>query len=191
MHLVYCGYTCARGGMLKIGDGCELGVTTLIVMLNLLLLCCVLVEYLNYWVVYFVASLVYTDLTGCLLYKALFSTYKWRTDLSKLQSADFIFSIKICVSLFVCGLPSIPAFNTLHTDLPHHIAAIAGKHDFGAFIELTETVLELNTIFQPSIHSQVNRLPRVPNVTAPPAPPLPPSNFSRPSFPHIEEGTHL
>ena len=34
MHLVYCGDACARGGMLEIGDGCELGVTTLIVMLN-------------------------------------------------------------------------------------------------------------------------------------------------------------
>ena len=34
MHLVYCDDACARGGMLEIGDGCELGVTTLIVMLN-------------------------------------------------------------------------------------------------------------------------------------------------------------
>ena len=46
----------------------------LLLCLILLLLCHVLVEYLNYMVVYFVASLVYTDLTGCLLYKALFST---------------------------------------------------------------------------------------------------------------------
>ena len=99
---------------------------------------------------------------------------KWRTGLSKLQSANFIFSIKICISLFVRGLPPIPAFNTLRADLPRRIAAISGEHDFGAFIELTETVLQLDTIFRPSIYSQVNRAPRAPNVTAPPAPTLPP-----------------
>ena len=99
---------------------------------------------------------------------------RWRTGLSKLQSANFIFSIKICVNLFVRGLPSIPAFNTLRADLPRRIAAITGDRDFSAFIELTETVLELDTIFRPSIHSQVNRPPRAPAVTAPPAPPLPP-----------------
>ena len=91
-----------------------------------------------------------------------------------MQSANFIFSIEICVSLFVCGLPPIPAFNTLRADLPRRIAAITGEHDFGAFIELTETVLELDTIFRPTIHSQANRPPRAPNVTVPPAPPLPP-----------------
>ena len=30
---------------------------------------------------------------------------KWRVRLSKLQSAHFMFNIKICISLFVCGLP--------------------------------------------------------------------------------------
>ena len=82
--------------------------------------------------------------------------------------------LEICVNLFVRGLPSIPAFNTLRADLPRRIAAITGDRDFSAFIELTETVLELDTIFRPSIHSQVNRPPRAPAVTAPPAPPLPP-----------------
>ena len=99
---------------------------------------------------------------------------KWRTGLSKLQSANFIFSIKICVNLFVRGLPSIPAFNTLRADLPRCIAAITGERAFSAFIELTETVLELDTIFRPSIHSQANSPPHAPAVTAPPAPPLPP-----------------
>ena len=98
---------------------------------------------------------------------------KWRIGLSKLQSAHFVFSIKICVSLFVRGLPSIPAFNSLRADLPRRIAAIIDEHDFGAFIELTETVLELDTIFRSNTQSQ-NRPPRVPNAPASSSTPLPP-----------------
>ncbi|KAF8810693.1 hypothetical protein BYT27DRAFT_7016093, partial [Phlegmacium glaucopus] len=30
---------------------------------------------------------------------------KWRTGISQLQSAKFPFSIKLCISQFVCGLP--------------------------------------------------------------------------------------
>jgi hypothetical protein len=95
---------------------------------------------------------------------------KWRTGLSKLQSAHFVFNVKICISLFVRGLPPVPAFNSLRADLPRRIAAIAGEHDFGAFIVLTEDVLELDTIFRSSIPT--NRPPRA--STAPSAPPLPP-----------------
>ena len=108
---------------------------------------------------------------------------KWRTGLSKLQSTHFVFSIKICVALFVRGLPSIPAFNTLRADLPRRIAAIAGDHDFGAFIDLTDTVLELDTIFRPSVQPPATRPPRAPAPSATPAPPLPlpPTTLPEPS----------
>jgi hypothetical protein len=43
---------------------------------------------------------------------------KWRVGLAKLQSAQFAFNIKICISLFVRGLPPVPAFNSLRADLP-------------------------------------------------------------------------
>jgi Pol polyprotein, beta-barrel domain/GAG-pre-integrase domain len=119
---------------------------------------------------------------------------KWRTGLSKLQSAHFVFSIRICVSLFVRGLPSVPAFNTLRADLPRRIAAITNDQDYGAFISMTETVLELDTIFRPS--SQLNRpsrgTPIAPGSLATPAivapsppvtnPPDPPSRVSRPAL---------
>ena len=72
---------------------------------------------------------------------------KWRVGLVKLQSARFAYNVKICISLFVCGLPAIPAFNTHCADLPCNIAAISDDHDYGAFIGLTDTVLELDTIF--------------------------------------------
>ena len=118
---------------------------------------------------------------------------KWRTGLSKLQSANFVFSIKICVNLFVCGLPPIPAFNTLRADLPRRIAAITGEREFGAFIELTETVLELDTIFRPSIYSQATRPPHAPAVvtatSAPPLPPLPPVPPDPPSRASRKEQT--
>ena len=48
----------------------------------------------------------------------------------------------MCISLFVRGLPAIPAFNTLHADLPHRIAAIDDVYDYGAFIAVTESVLQ-------------------------------------------------
>jgi hypothetical protein len=85
---------------------------------------------------------------------------KWRVGLSKLQSARFGFNIKICISLFVRGLPPVPAFNSLRADLPRRITSIARDDDYGAFVELTETVLELDTIFRPSAHSQPSRPPR-------------------------------
>jgi hypothetical protein len=90
---------------------------------------------------------------------------KWRTGLSKLQSANFAFNVKICISLFVRGLPSIPAFNSLRADLPRRIAVIPHDQDYGAFITMTEAVLELDTIFRPTAQSQSTRQPRPPSNT--------------------------
>ena len=78
---------------------------------------------------------------------------KWRTGISRLQSVKFPFSIKICISQFVRGLPLIAAFTPLRADVSHRIAE-AGDQDFGAFIGLTETVLELDTIFRASSQIQ-------------------------------------
>ena len=74
---------------------------------------------------------------------------KWRTGISRLQSAKFPFSIKICISQFVRGLPLIAAFTSLRADVSRCIAS-AGNQDFGEFISLTETVLELDTVFRAS-----------------------------------------
>ena len=74
---------------------------------------------------------------------------KWRTGISRLQSGRFPFSVKVCISQFVRGLPLIAAFTPLRADLPHRVAG-AGDQDFGAFLALTETVLELDTIFRTS-----------------------------------------
>ena len=90
---------------------------------------------------------------------------KWRVGLSKLQSVQFMFNIKICVSFFVRGLPPIPAFNSLRADLPRRINAIPHDQDFGAFISLTETVLELDVIFKSTAQSTA-RAPR--QLPAPP-----------------------
>lgn len=95
---------------------------------------------------------------------------KWRIGLSKLQSARFVFNIKICISLFVHGLPPVPAFNSLRADLPRRIATIDQDQDYGAFINLTETVLELDTIFRSTSQSRVARA-APPSI--PPAPSLP------------------
>jgi Reverse transcriptase (RNA-dependent DNA polymerase)/GAG-pre-integrase domain len=92
---------------------------------------------------------------------------KWRIGLAKLQSAQYTYNVKISISLFVRGLPSIPAFNTLRADLPRRIAAIPHDQDYGAFIDLTETVLELDTIFRPTSQSS---LPRPPRITSNPPP---------------------
>ena len=94
---------------------------------------------------------------------------KWRVGLSKLQSARFGYNIKICISLFVRGLPPVPAFNTLRADLPRRIAAIDRDDDYGAFVGLTDTVLELDTIFRPSASLQPTRPPRPPPATLPAA----------------------
>ncbi|KAF8815771.1 hypothetical protein BYT27DRAFT_7078954, partial [Phlegmacium glaucopus] len=38
---------------------------------------------------------------------------KWHAGISRLQSAKFPFSIKLCISQFIRGLPHVPAYNTL------------------------------------------------------------------------------
>ena len=95
---------------------------------------------------------------------------KWRIGLAKLQSTQFAFSVKICISLFVRGLPPIPAFNSLRADLPRRIAAVVRDDDYGAFVDISETVLELDTIFRPASQLQPARPPRPPPVPIPPAP---------------------
>jgi Reverse transcriptase (RNA-dependent DNA polymerase)/GAG-pre-integrase domain len=53
-------------------------------------------------------------------------------------------------------------------------------HDFGPFIELTETVLELDTIFRPTAQNQANRPPRVSAAPISSAPLLPPTSSTLP-----------
>ena len=103
---------------------------------------------------------------------------RWRVGLVKLQSARFVFNVKICISLFVHGLPPVPAFNSLHADLPHRIAAINDDHDYGAFLSLMDTVLELDTIFKPTPTSRQSRAPPIPPVPPPLHPPFLPSSSS-------------
>ena len=108
---------------------------------------------------------------------------KWRVGLAKLQSARFTFNIKICISLFVRGLPPVPAFNSLRADLPRRIASIDQDNDYGAFVDLTETVLELDTIFRSSSHSQPARPSRPPPVPLPVAPGPAPASLPTPPDP--------
>ena len=103
---------------------------------------------------------------------------KWRSGISRLHFARFVFNIKICVGLFVRGLPYIPAFNSIRSDLPERIAAIAHEQDYGAFIALTEKVLQLDTIFRSAPSSQLPRQPREPIAASStqPTPVIPSSN---------------
>ena len=71
---------------------------------------------------------------------------KWRTGISCLQSARFVFNVKICINYFIRGLPLISAFTNLHATLPDRLAG-ATESDLGPFITLTENFLELDTIF--------------------------------------------
>src|ERR1700678_3293962 len=109
---------------------------------------------------------------------------KWRTGLSRLRSTTFPFSIKMCINQFVCGLPNIPAFNSLRSDLPDRVAS-AGDQNFGAFIALTEKVLELDVIFK-SILPQASqaRSRSLPSSLPPPAASVSlPSSTSSPIIP--------
>jgi hypothetical protein len=76
---------------------------------------------------------------------------KWQMGISRLQSSKFPFSIKLSISQFVQGLPFIPVFNTIRANLPLHVQA-ANDQDYGAFVVLTETALELDTIFCSANH---------------------------------------
>jgi hypothetical protein len=82
---------------------------------------------------------------------------KWRASISRLQSAQFPFSVKKFINQFMRGLPLIAAFTSLQADLPNHIAMVT-DHDYGAFISLTEAVLELDTIFRASSQAQASRV---------------------------------
>ena len=73
------------------------------------------------------------------------------------QAAKFVFNIKICIELFVRGLPSVPVFNSIRADLPECIATIPHEQDYGAFITLMKKVLQLDTIFCSAIQSHVPR----------------------------------
>jgi hypothetical protein len=95
----------------------------------------------------------------------------------RLQSARFPFSIKLSISQFVHRLASIPAFNILRANLPNHILA-ANDQDYRAFVTLTETALELDTIFYSA--NQASKIHRSQN-TAPVVPSLPPVNTSKPA----------
>ena len=110
---------------------------------------------------------------------------KWRVGLSKLQSAHFMFNIKICISLFVRGLPPIPAFNTLRADLSRCIGAITNDQDFGAFINLTDTVLELDVVFKPTAQPNNGRAPRQLPALSPSPSALPPSSLTAPDSSYI------
>ena len=78
---------------------------------------------------------------------------KWRVGISHLKSAQFSFSIKMCLNQFVRSLPLITAFTSLHSTLPECIAT-AGDNDYGAFVTLTEAILEQDTIFHAALQAQ-------------------------------------
>ena len=82
---------------------------------------------------------------------------RWRTGVSRLQSAKYPFSIKVSISHFIRGLPMSPAFFMLRSQLPMHVSA-AGDQDYGAFVTITETALELETVFKSA--NQQSRFPR-------------------------------
>ena len=52
---------------------------------------------------------------------------KWRVGLSKLQSARFAFGVKVCINAFFRGLPFVPAFNVIRSELPCRIEDIVMK----------------------------------------------------------------
>ena len=73
-------------------------------------------------------------------------------------------------------LPSVPAFNSLRADLPCHIATISDVHDYRAFISLTDSALELDTIFRPTSHSLSPRPPYPSPASSLPTPFVAPSS---------------
>ena len=95
---------------------------------------------------------------------------RWRVGISKLQSARFLFGIKLCINAFVRGLPPVPAFTVLRSELPRRLEDITRDDDYGAFIQITESVLEMDTVFRSFPHSQ-SRSSRPPQSSVP----LPPA----------------
>ena len=102
--------------------------------------------------------------------------------------------MKICISLFVCGLPLVSAFTILRATLPERLAGIA-EADLGAFITLMETVLDIDTIFRSASQSQGSRPGHPPVSTpimvAPPSTALPPSATLSPSSAVADAGSRF
>ena len=94
---------------------------------------------------------------------------KWLSGISRLQSARFIYNIKVCMTSFVRGLPLISAFITLRATLSERLDGIS-EFDLGPFIKLTEDVLNLDTVFRSASLSQGPRpgRPSAQSTTAPP-----------------------
>ena len=127
-------------------------------------------------------SLLHTS--NCVTGQVLEFVSKWRVGLVKLQSARFLYNVKICISLFVRALPSVPAFNSLCANLPRCIATIDDVHDYGAFISLTDSVLELDTIFCSSSRSLSPRPPRPSPASSLPTPSVAPPSSIPAVLPH-------
>ena len=51
----------------------------------------------------------------------------WRTGVSRLQSVNFPFSIKVSISHFIHGLPLTLAFFLLRSQLPQHVLAAGDR----------------------------------------------------------------
>jgi hypothetical protein len=96
----------------------------------------------------------------------------------------------MCINQFVWGLPNIPAFNSLRSDLPTRVTD-AKDDDFGAFIALTEKALELDTIFRSILSASTSTSTRAPRPHTVPAPPIAsslPPNIATPAVPPTAVG---
>ena len=95
---------------------------------------------------------------------------KWRTGISRLQSANFPLNVKLILSNFVRGLPLTAAFHTLRAGLSERIS-LSDDQNLDAFISLTEVALDLESTFraaaaaQPS-HAAPSRAPPVGHASA-------------------------
>ena len=119
--------------------------------------------------------------TPCVPGRILEYVSKWRTGISRLQSARFPFSIKLSISQFkfVRGLPLIPAYDTLRADLPQRISS---AQDYESFVMITEDALELDTIFrsanQVSCSNKTTSIIPSPPSTSTPSVPIPDKSTS-------------
>src|ERR1700678_2989947 len=107
----------------------------------------------------------------CMLGRVQEYVLKWRTGVSCLHLAKFVFNIKTCISFFICGLPLISAFTSLRASLPERLEAVAAD-DMGVFITMSEMVLHLDTIFRTASQAQASRSHRSSVAVAPVPPPL-------------------
>ena len=109
---------------------------------------------------------------------------KWRIGISRLPSAQFPLSIKMCLNQFIHGLPLVAAFTSLRSGLPDRITA-ARDNDFGAFVSITEVVLEQDTIFRAASQAQSStrstQRPHIPSSAIVPPVSTPASSATLPS----------